>query len=130
MSDSNNPPDAENASEGSSRSSTRVAVTAIGFLLCFALAVYVMRALTPGATLIVEADPATAALLETRRVKIHQTDGPLVQILEPGRQRMRAGKYRLEANIDGVRVEFSTGKQFKIAKGEVLRMEVTSQPVE
>ena len=96
----------------------------VGFMLAFAAALIAMRTIPPGATLIVEADEPTSVLLNTRVVRIHQRDGSLVQPIVPGRQRVRAGKYQLRANIDGIRMEYSTGETFEIAKGETLRMTV------
>ena len=66
----------------------------------------------------------------TLSVRLQPTDDEMVHILRPGRQRVRAGEYRIEVGNDEVRLEFSTGETFRIEKGQVLKIEVKGFPVE
>ena len=113
--------------------STRIAVTAFGFIVCLGLAAYIMRAITPGATLVVEVaedDELANIVLDTNVVKIREVDGTMVHVLRPGRLSVRAGEYHIDAEVKGVRLEFSTGETFEIKKDQVLKMVIRGFPEE
>jgi hypothetical protein len=127
--DGDAPPDSHEEEERSG-GTTRVAVTALACLACFALAMWAMRSLTAGATVIVEADEVATVLMKTSGLKLHQVDGPMVLLLHPGPNSVPAGKFRVEADIQGARLEFSTGEQFEIKKDAVITMVIESVPDE
>ena len=123
-------PAAENdpASGSSPRQSLRVVATALVCLGVFALGTYGVKAITSGATVIVEADEIATVLMKTGGIRLEEIDGPLVITLRPGRNAVRAGKFHVVAEIEGVQLNFSTGRTLQINKDDELTMRIESVP--
>ena len=127
MSDMIDKDDSENEEEVTAPwRNLRVVGTAVICLSVFAVATYAMKALTAGATVIVEADEVATVLMSTGGVRLEEIDGPIVLALRPGRNAVRAGKFRVTGQIEGMRLEFSTGRTLEIKKDDVVRMKIES----
>lgn len=112
------------------RKSIRVIGMAVAFLSAFALAMYAMQATRSGAVIVVEADEVVTVYMKTGGITLHEVDGPLILTLQPNRNAVRAGKFRVEGGFAGVDLEFSTGRLLEIKKNDVIQMKITSHPRE
>ena len=77
----------------------RVIGTAAACLLVFSLATYLMKAMTAGANVTVEADELTTVLMNADGLRLEEIDGPLVLTLRPGNNAVRAGRFRVVGEI-------------------------------
>lgn len=112
------------------RKNVRVVVTALAILAAFALAMYAMQATRSGAVIVVEADEVVTVYMKTGGITLHEVDGPLILTLQPNRNAVRAGKFRVEGGFEGIDLEFSTGRLLEIKKNDVIQMKITSHPRE
>ena len=112
------------------RTNIRVIGMAVVFLAAFALAIYAMQATRSGAVIVVEADEVATVYMKTGGITLHEVDGPLILTLQPHRNAVRAGKFRVEGGFAGVDLEFSTGRLLDIKKNDVIQMKITSHPRE
>ena len=112
------------------RRGLRMLATAVVCLGIFALGTYGVQALSTGATVIVEADEIATVLMKTGGVRLEEIDGPLVIALHPGRNAVRAGKFRVVGDIEGVRLDFSTGEMLQINKDDEISLEIESIPLQ
>lgn len=112
------------------RSGMHTFVLAMLFLVVVGGGSYAIRALYPSATIVVEADRASAAVLSMSVVTLHQFDGPLFYTLREGRQTVRPGRYRIKVDWEETTLSFSTGVEFEAQGGDPLVIEVRGVAVE
>ena len=112
------------------RSGMHTFVLAMLFLVVVGGGSYAIRALYPSATLVVDADRASAAVLGASVVTLHQVDGPLFYTLREGRQTVRPGRCRIAVDWQETTLRFSTGTEFEAQRGKSLVIEVRGVAVE
>jgi hypothetical protein len=109
------------------RSGRRSVVLAMLFLIVVGGGSYAITFFFGGATLVVEADKPAAAVLGASAVTLHQVDGEMAYTLRPGAQRVRAGRYRIAVDWEGTELDFSTGSEFTVRRGDELTIRVTGR---
>ena len=103
------------------------AVWALLFVLVVGGGSYAIRIFYSGATLVVEADPAAAAVLKTSAVTLREIEGPLFYTLRPGVQHVRPGRYQIDVDWEQTELTFSSGPEFTANRGEKLTIQVTGE---
>lgn len=103
---------------------------AVAFVMIFFAATFAMQRLSGGATLVIEADKVSAAVISSGKVTIRHTESGLRYTLRAGRQSVKAGRYEIDVNSDLAELEFSTGPQFVVEAGQRVTITATGQPIE
>jgi hypothetical protein len=106
------------------RSGMHSLVWAMLFLVAVGGGSMVIRALYVGATVVVQADAAATAVLNTSAVTVHEIDGPRFFTLRPGTQTLPPARYRIQVDWDVTELNFSTGTEFTAERDRPLMIAV------
>jgi hypothetical protein len=106
------------------RSGMHSFVWAMLFLVIIGGGSIAIRSLYAGATVVVEADAAATAVLNTSAVTVHEIDGQRFFTLRPGAQTLPPARYRIQVDWEATELEFSSGNEFTAERGQPLTIVV------